>query len=93
MAHPYPTTAAHPAHPPSTWHLVLAGLPADDTRCLQTLIRGYGHQVSLAYDTAQLCEHLATASVDALLMGEAEAPAIRDTADRSLHDHTARARC
>ena len=92
MAHPYSTTAIHPAHPSPTWHLVLAGLPTNDTRCLQTLIRGYGHQISLAHDPAQLCEHLATASVDALVMGEAEAPAIRDTTDLSLHGRTAPAR-
>ncbi|MEX8494365.1 hypothetical protein, partial [Sphaerotilus sp.] len=92
MEHPYPTHSAASASAPTSWHLVLAGLPAEDTGRLQTLLRGYGHRVSLAHDLAQVCAHLATAQVDALLMGETEAPAIRDTADLASLGRTAPAR-
>jgi two-component system OmpR family response regulator len=92
MEHPSPRHAPHAAPAPTGWHLVLAGLPSEDTRRLQTLLRGYGHRVSLAHGLAQVCAHLASAEVDVLLMGETEAQAIRDTAERSSPGRSAPAR-
>jgi two-component system OmpR family response regulator len=71
---------------------VLVGLPAEDTGRLQTLLRGYGHRVSLAHGLAQVCTHLRAEPVDVLLMGETNAAATRDTVDLSVQGRAAPAR-
>lgn len=60
------------------WHLVLAGLPATDTGRLRTLMRGYGHRVSIAQGLAEIRAQLNEAPVDVLLLGETGAPTLLD---------------
>ncbi|WP_310461931.1 winged helix-turn-helix domain-containing protein [Sphaerotilus sp.] len=78
MEHSFSWSTASPPHGQAGWHLVLAGLPATDTRRLQTLMRGYGHRVSIAQGLAEVRAQLTEAPVDVLLLGETGAPTLLD---------------
>lgn len=71
MAHPSPLDNPLVASGwPASWHLVLAGLPATDTGRLQTLLRGYGHRVSIAQGMDDIRTQLTERPVDVLLLDE-----------------------
>ncbi len=53
----------------ASWHLLRAGLPFSDTTRLQTLMRGYGHRVSVVHGLAQIQARLADDEIDVLLHG------------------------
>lgn len=64
-----PLPALTPGAATASWHLLLAGLPFSDTTRLQTLMRGYGHRVSVVHGLAQVQARLADDEIDVLLHG------------------------
>ncbi|MFM2343059.1 MAG: hypothetical protein RLZZ592_2712 [Pseudomonadota bacterium] len=71
--HDFPVAPVIPGNAPASWHLLLAGLPAGDTARLQTLMRGYGHRVSIAHGPAQVQSQLMDEDIDVLLHGSTPA--------------------
>lgn len=93
MEHPF-FSGTSPSSPlgQTGWHLVLAGLPATDTRRLETLMRGYGHRVSIAQGLAEVRAQLTEAPVDVLLLGQTGVPTLLDAVSLSAAGRVAPAR-
>lgn len=78
VTHDFALPPVTPGAAPASWHLLLAGLPYSDTTRLQTLMRGYGHRVSVAHGLAQVQSRLVDDEVDVLLHGSEQQATIDD---------------